>query len=490
MIKSQIIYLNIFIGNSFSLLLRCSLNYLNKKMIKGLSEFMTKEQYKFNLDGRSKGFVRRCQEDESPYRNILKGRLEFGQEFAVRSIIQIMEKDLVYFEDVCDTIEICKDGLYKRFENLYIYLINNVSTNKSEISIDLSEKDPPVMAITCDSVDVPYWPEHLASIENNLFKKITNSQEYQSIKDKEFKLYNNDDEAFILLNNHPELYDFSKKMEEIKDDCDLSIEEKESWNKTLRSLILKFSGDRKSISSVLPWKNAAKIGELGLMHEIIRKGLMWQTLSSENMQFLIDYKWNLFGKEYLIWDLIGHGSLLIFFTFYCVLMVYLEHKNLFNTVLEIVLLLLSWFIAAYNLFRELVRISWIIYYCNKENKEEKNMAKKASKILIELFWSKFFLIEFIIYISIVFIIPEIQFNCFSHDKISNMTLKSVTSLTLIMIWWKLLYYMLPFYNTGPTVIMIFQVFENIYVILSVVVIILLGFGTMFFSLFHDKRDDV
>lgn len=66
---------------------------------------------------------------------------------------------------------------------------------------------------------------------------------------------------------------------------------------------------------------------------------------------------------------------------------------------------------------------------------------------------------------------------------------SFTSVTCCLMCWKLLYFFLPFRMSGPLVIMIFEIIKNIMYFLLIVIMLLIGFGTAFFTLFKDDSDN-
>lgn len=490
---NEILNLNIFsyyLGDGYSVTLYYALLYNNYDLAKAIVSFLKNENPKqfINLDFRNEGYVRRNKEDKSPYCNYLYMNIKKGYRSGIREIINIMINDIANFPDVCDTMRLCLDELHKKFEDLYVELIKNISSNKEEIDIDISRIDNPYVAITTKFEKTPYWPKHLALLEKNkLINAILKSPEYQQIEKRNYRpVRDSNEKIYYAITNHPILYDFDKKMNKLKEACVLSGEEKEELEDNVHHIISKYMGDEKSESSVIPWKGAAKIGEEGLLHNIVSKGMEKETFASENIQSIIDYKLNLFGWKYLFIDLAIHVLLLLFFTLYCILMRLLENKSTLTVVWSQLLLFFSWIIAVYNFYNEIIQFRWIIYYCNKCRKKMK-LSERLYKVITKWMNSKWNFFEFIMYF-IIFIMPIFHLMNYFHVIVSDLLLQSIASLAAVFIWWKLLYFMLPFKSIGPQVNMIFEILKDIYVFLIVILIILGGFSTMFYGMFDDETN--
>lgn len=402
--------------------------------------------------------------------NLFNMCLERRDKTLIKELNNVMINDLADVKDVCDIIKENKEELCIKFEDLYIDLIKRISLKKEEIDIDISKSHNAFLAITADTIDEQSWIVQVARSENNkLVNRVINSENFHAIE-HEIKTW--DDLYYKPLTIH-------------QIETTLTDNDKIEFKNTVKDFKYKYTSTEKSYSSVIPCKGAAKIGEDGLLHDMVKRELEWDALNAYNLQAIIEYKWNHYGKRYLVIDMILHLILLTFFTVYCILMGYVKNENSsLNRSLQNVLLSPSWVISVLNLYTEIVQFLWIIHYCRKKTKG-KHWAKTIYEIFYEWAYSRWNIFELIMYVCIIFIIPCLEWHYISKGHITGTVMQAMIAITACLVWWKLLYYLFPFENTGPQVIMIFEVLSDIRIFLFIVVLILLGFSTMFFSLFSD-----
>lgn len=77
-------------------------------------------------------------------------------------------------------------------------------------------------------------------------------------------------------------------------------------------------------------------------------------------------------------------------------------------------------------------------------------------------------------------IPFAKYNM-HNDKTA---LSSIVAIASIMLWGKVLYYARAFYPTGPLVIMIGEIIQDILYFIALAFMVLFGFGVAFFVLYH------
>lgn len=412
-------------------------------------------------------------DDTNDPQNIFKYALNLGNKAYIKQIISMMLSDAVSFNDIYNSIILCKEQLHNKHRELYIDFIKHISCLYMKFDFDIGKNNTPYYAYTSDKLENPEWPVILTKLENiKIINRILNSPEF--LEDK-IKVSNFDDLLMKffklsprLLHNHIDLYNFNSAKDQ---------------------LIAKYLNSNKSISFLLPWKGGAKIGEEGLLFDLVNKDLEWQTFDAENIKILIDYKWDIFGKQYLKFNLILHIALLICFTIYCFMFGCTKDSvNTYVNAIKCLFLLFSWLIALFNLCEEVIQFTRIFEYC-----EQETLGLKVLYCLKDWLYSKWNVFEFIMYASITFIIPIFQIQYYFQNSDNsvltyNPMFKSCVSLTVCLIWWKLLYYFLPYKSTGPLIILIFEILKDIRFFVVVVIMILIGFGTMFFVLFSDEEE--
>lgn len=424
---------------------------------------------KVKLDYRPDGIYNGYEDDDRNPKNLLNNYIKEGNKQNVKGIIDLITNDLVSFTDTYNSIIICKEELYKKFQDLYVELIKNLSSNQKEFKYDITKNELPYLAITRDSSEEYMWITQVARLENNdIINRIIDSDKFPMIENSLVEFFD-----FYILTGDIWMNDLgldNDQQEKLISDCQ-NIEEK-------------YSSGIKSISSIVPWKAAAKIGNDGLLTDIINKGLEWHTFDSEIIQILIDYKWNVFGRICLIYDLIIHISLLITFSAYCIFNGYNTKFEPVNIGIQVPLLFLSWLLSSYNLYKEAIQVSWIFDSCQQKNE---TIAFQIFKIMNKWFYSKWNSIELLMYTFISFIIPILQIIAYSKKECTSVSLNNIASVTVGLLWWKSLFYMLPFEKTGPLVNMIFEVLKDLGVFLIVVIVIMVGFSTMFFGMISSNN---
>lgn len=460
----------VLIGGRYSMLLMDSLKYNNQEFSKDLLRFIIAKKLHIKLYNTSLGVI-------SPYDepgNLLSLCLKKRDKLLIKEVLNVMMSNLADAREVCDIIKKYKEQLCSRFVDLYIELIANISLVNEEIDIDISPCNLPFLVNCSDSIETPNWILHVVRLENNtIINKFVNSENFQKI---EHKIKSWDDLYFNIMSIH-------QKIQNLTDEDILKLK------MTINDLKYKYTSSNKSYSSVIPCKGAAKIGETGLLHDMIRNEMEWESLGAENLQAIIECKWEHFGRKFLIIDLCFHLLLLVCFTGYCIMKVYRNNEcPLYYRIIEYVLYVFPWLISFVNLIHEGIQICWTIFYDHKKTKEL-SWPRKIKSALYDWSYSKWNIMEFYVYISILVVIPMLGLDCTQNAMYSKVRI-SIISVTECLIWWKLLYFMFPFESTGPLVIMIFEVLNDIKVFLLVVTVILIGFSTTFFILFSeaDNKD--
>lgn len=444
-----------------------------------LLSIVFKENLKVKLDCVSDGIVNRDQDDiEMNSENLLNLALERGFRSYVEGIMKIMFEGNVSDFEISETILLFKDKLYSKYEDLYFKIIENMKIYREPFQYDLSSKINLMhfssTSSSIKSLHKSKWITCLLKSENNdIVNKIIKSKNYAKFEDDIYYLNSFTNKVKPILTNELKLNE--DQINELK--------------RYMENLHNKYNSGRESVSLVIRYKGAAKVGEKGLLHDIIDKEIQWDILDEENMQFLIDYKWNKFAKERLLFDLARHLAFVFIFTSYCVMLGYIDEneKSVFYITMQILFLLCSWLLSVYFLCTEIIQFSWCCYYCKKKN-EGKKIIEILLIVLKDWLLSKWNVIELITYIDIICVIPILQKVDYHFDKFSDSVLKNFSSVAVCLMWWKLLYYLFPFKATGPLVILIFEVLKDLRVFILVVVMILSGFATMFFPMLSNSKN--
>lgn len=445
-------------------LFKTALENNNDEIVNYMIQCAKEGKFKIRLDSKSEGTLIPFEEDANFPKNILKCAIERGNRNQVKKLIYIIKKDLTIFKDITDTISICKDELFLNFKDIYIDLIKNLSANKITLNLDLTRLIQRHYALTDDSLGNPEWLVLFMQHEHNeTFDAISEIKSSYNLKHE--------------LKDFDDVKSLSMRMTD-----KITFKDAPTFIMQVSKLINRYTSDNKSEASVMPWKGAAKIGEEGVLHEIMEKGMEWETCDAKNIKMLIDYKWNTYAKRIMMTQsLTIYLLLLILFSIYCVMLssTEMEINNNMNFVVMTVILSICTGLSFYKLCEEVIEITRIFEVCQKK---EKSMFGIVIEALRTWSYTKWNILECIVYNSITFIIPVLHcVHYYTGGK--EIILQSVTTITICFLWWNMFYYLLPYRITGPLIIMIYEIMKDISVFILLVFLITFGFSMGFKLLF-------
>lgn len=437
----------------------------NKKLTKDLISFAAKHNLKFRLDARSKGILDKSEDDDSN-NNLLNEYIKKGNRKFCEKIIKILGEDLVEISDITDTIILCKESLFEKYDDIYVALLKNMSTKTANYDFYISKNNGRNLYEITDSTDAPNWymNSNLRSTEKVL------KDAFENIENKDLNQIKN-------INMLREILIWNERMKGYPDSKENEV------NRSLSKFEANYITGNKSTSIVIPWKKAVKIGEDGLLNEIIHKRI-WDALDSEDIQDLIDYKWEKFARNSLIVDGIIHIVLTLTFTAFSTFRNFKRYNNIKRfTIVQLSLYKIAFILSIYNFAREIIQLSWIRYYYKKEMQEKSNTLKFNCGLFMKWANTMWNLIEFIMYGLISFVIPIIDLLEFFYDYNTSTFLILSCSLAVWLLWWKMLYYLINDQRISILIGAMFNILYDIIAFIVVIFIIVLGFTSAFYIIF-------
>lgn len=452
--------------------------------------------------------------------------------------------NLTNYEETIELITECKEGLMQKFPEVFIDLVRGSLHHKGNRRLAKDAfKDKQYIGVTDGDADCPPWlltiiKSHDASIR----------RDFKLLKD----VFNHVEEL-LRLEDDENLW-----KEEIRNLFIQKSHRGEEYHEAYRNIISTLKADTIQVfSAVHPWKNAAKIGDEGIISTVLKCNLQWRVFDASPIKALIDYKWQLYGRKLLVYSAIEHLLLLFFFIMYLVLIgaqriditeiqipsnytmttdssdlttndyddymteaylntevndtdviegtvVYQIKYMIYRQNIKFGCLGICFFISVLNLVLEFVEFSRIW----KDSQVSRNPLWNMYKVFWTWFYSKWNVFEFFTYISIIVLLPILQYKHFksydeniakieekldenifisgsrerglvqengtlftqnvepeSHSLLeispyANM-LNNCIAIVACLIFWKLLYFSLPFKQTGSLVIAIFEIISDI-----------------------------
>lgn len=433
-------------GNS-KYLLKSAIEDKNNEIIDYLIKLSKNGEFKLRLNSRSEGmcyYMTTFENEEHP--NLLKYFIDKGDIEAIKTTISIITSDCVTFKEAENTLMLCKDELSEKHPEMYISWIKQISYRKEIIDLDVSMSKNQFLCITMPNPDLkPPWIYELAKQDNSskLIKIIINTEyfkknKYQFLLLEDLKIKLDEISSAVLAMSQLNVFENVKRATEIK--------------KAIYNFTDNFSSTQKSISSVIPWKGAAKIGENSLLKDLSEKGMAWRTFDSNDIKMLIEYKWEAYGRFYLIIDLCLHLCLVLFFTlYYCnfTISISLSFRSYYRLLIGFVLTLFAWPISTYKFYKEII----LLYRTYSKLKfKQRSSFKLPIKSLFS--WNSLTIwnvIDMLVYVSITFVIPIIVLCLpFTRSIYIIVGWHYTIATTVCCLWWKLIYYFLPFRISGDT----------------------------------------
>lgn len=223
-------------------------------------------------------------------------------------------------------------------------------------------------------------------------------------------------------------------------------------------------------AQVLLYPNAALIGNRGILRDLLVGNSDRRAFQTMAIRVIIDYKWRLYGRHLLVSELGNYMLLLLFFTVYGGLLGRRSEENVGGPMAtEDVFMALSAVLALTNLLKE---FNQLYYYM-----EEYKWAGLYFWVTSGWNW-----IELATYTILVFLLPISRL--LPGVVLSGRGISDVVAMTMILLWWKVLFYARAFEAIGPMVIMISEIIQDITYFLILASMVLFGFGMAFYVMFR------
>ncbi|GMH39374.1 hypothetical protein BSKO_07272 [Bryopsis sp. KO-2023] len=231
----------------------------------------------------------------------------------------------------------------------------------------------------------------------------------------------------------------------------------------------------------IAFPEAAQIGIQGLLSSLLVIEAPTSAFASPTVKHIISYKWSTYAEQLMFIEFVHFGIMLLTFTVYTWMMGRSDWPRRRDMLrdpwgqIAIALLFASAFLALLNLLREFKQ--FFIQLQGTGWTGLKYWTKSA--------WNW---VEVLTYILLIIIIPVVHFAERPNDNVGLSTILAVAS---IMMWWKVLYYMRSFKRTGPLVIIIGNIIQDMATFLVLSFLVLFGFGVAFFVLYrHIRHADI
>lgn len=221
-------------------------------------------------------------------------------------------------------------------------------------------------------------------------------------------------------------------------------------------------------ASAIPYPEAAKIGDKGIVRDLLLGNAGARAFSTLPVQVIIDYKWRLYARSLLLHELGMHLLLLTMFTLFGYFLgsqPEYEHPRLRDDICLFTCTILGFF----SFVREFNQLHFYL---------------TQYKINGVVFWLKsgWNWMEVTSYVILVILLPANRLS--SENILTGRQTSDFVAVTLIMLWWKVLCYARAFEPTGPMVIMIGEIIKDIFYFLLLACLVLFGFGMAFFVIYR------
>lgn len=224
----------------------------------------------------------------------------------------------------------------------------------------------------------------------------------------------------------------------------------------------------------IPYGNAAHARTRGLIKRLLMANVPKGAYSSPPIRMVLSYKWNEYGKMMTITQFAHFFLLLMCFTTYCFLL-----GSTSGTLSDArdpggipeshgrsarVFLSLSAILALVSLLCEVKQI--VV-----------QVSEDGYRGALHYFSSMWNWVEMAAYIMLVLLIPLFH-------MVHNVGHSIVVAITSIMLWWKLMYFAKTYRKTGPLVIVLEKILQDIAFFLILGLMVVFGFGVAFFVLYR------
>eukprot|EP00803_Ostreobium_quekettii_P000971 evm.model.scf_1652.1 EVM.evm.TU.scf_1652.1 scf_1652:9454-14514(+) len=240
-------------------------------------------------------------------------------------------------------------------------------------------------------------------------------------------------------------------------------------------------------AKVIPVKHIAQIGKRGILRGLLLANVPPRLLSLTPIKCVIAYKWNTYAMELFLEEICHYSALLLFFTAYAVLLgrqgnfgpqagdsenpSALDGKHAAPT---LAFLFLSVAMAIMNLIREAQQL--ITYAAD--------YGFKGLWYWTNSHWNW---VELVSYVLLVTVIPPTHL--LADDDCDSNRLSVYVAVEVILLWWKVLFFLQVFEPTAPMVIMVRAIVRDIRFFLVLAFSVMFGFSVAFYVIFRHNHHE-
>ncbi|CAD7703777.1 unnamed protein product, partial [Ostreobium quekettii] len=231
---------------------------------------------------------------------------------------------------------------------------------------------------------------------------------------------------------------------------------------------------------VYPYPDCCAFGLAGILRPLLFSNVPNQAYSSDFVRSVILYKWNTYAAEMLMTQLMHHICILTAFVSAAIMLGHdregrQEHADIMDGKFDIAITMFIGIASVLGLLSLVRKVHQMLTYCLEGRKtfwfwlmEKRNVLEVLSLVLV------------------TFVIPPVHLGAGPGLKRHESWLVAIT---LILLFWKLVYFGQSFPRTAPLVTSTFEILWDITYFLALVGLLLGAFSVAFFVLFRNSHPD-
>ena len=241
-----------------------------------------------------------------------------------------------------------------------------------------------------------------------------------------------------------------------------------------------------AVAKVYPFPDCCQVGMEGLLRPLLFSRKMPDSVfTTDLVRSVIQYKWQKYAGRMFVQELCVYTAYVLLFTMYGILLGHGDPSpedngdvgGGANGIGQAICLLLCSILGFNNLYG---KVNQIKTYATDGRRHGFN------GLWIWL-WSRWNVVDLFSSVVTTFILPMIHFTATNEDRSQRESL--LAAITLVVLWWKMLYFGQATRTTGPLVIAIFEIVKDIAFFIVTILLIQLGFGVAFFMVFQHNLDN-
>jgi len=238
-----------------------------------------------------------------------------------------------------------------------------------------------------------------------------------------------------------------------------------------------------TVAKVFPYPDCCQIGMKGLLRPLlVSTKVPDRVFASKLVQAVVQYKWQKYASRLFAHELVVYLIYVLLFTIYAIL---LGHKNRDPEDLKDVIADSNGAVQGMCLLlcavMGLVNLHWKVNQITTLAIDGKNHGFNGLWYWFSLGWNMLDLLSSLV---TAFVLPAVHFSA-TNEELGEAE-SWLASITLLALWWKLLYFAQACRGIGPVVIMVFEVLRDMTIFIALLAVMIFGFSTAFFISFrHD-----